>query len=171
MMRPDKDNYYLDIALAVSKRSICLRKKFGAVIVVGDTIVSTGYNGPARGVVHCNKVGCLKDERDVPTYTGYEFCPAVHAEENAIINAARSGVSVVNGVVYVLCESRKGHSSESRPCDRCRRVMINAGITRVVTRSGKKIISYNVKDWVKQDTEEYLKALKDAKKDIKKKDK
>jgi len=90
MGRISKVEYYLEIAKVVSLRSPCLRRKFGAIIVVNDAIVSTGYNGPARGVNNC-ELGCLKDKVDAPHYGGYEWCPAVHAEENAIVNAARNG--------------------------------------------------------------------------------
>ncbi len=90
MDRPDKDRYFLDIALSVAARSTCTRRKFGAVIVKDSTIVGTGYNGTARGVVNCYEVGCIKDEMESPQGAAYDYCPAVHAEENAIINSNRS---------------------------------------------------------------------------------
>ena len=107
-MRPSKIRYYLNIAKAVSKRSTCLLRRYGAVIVKDDAIVSTGYNGSARGVVNCVDVGhCLKQMMGAKKGGGYEYCPAVHAEENAIINAARHGSAVYGGTMYVYGEEVK----------------------------------------------------------------
>ncbi|MCD6478043.1 MAG: dCMP deaminase family protein [Candidatus Aenigmarchaeota archaeon] len=164
-MRISKDQYYLEIAKAVSKRSTCLRRKFGAIIVVNDAIVSTGYNGPARGVVNCEEVGCLKDILKVPSYQGYDVCPAVHAEENAVVNAARNGARILGGVMYIHGETPDGKSAPSHPCDRCKRILINSGIRKVITTDEDgKIIVYNVDDWKIYDTEKYMKAIKEAKK-------
>lgn len=164
MQRPSKDKYYLNIAKAVGQRSTCLRRKFGAVIVVDDAIVSTGYNGTARGVVNCNEVGCAKDLANAPQYGAYEYCPAVHAEENAVINAARNGVKVMGGTLYVVAKTPDGRSVPSHPCDRCKRVIINAGIKKVVTEDDKgNIIVYNVEDWVKEDTEKYIELIEKLK--------
>ncbi|MHA1506997.1 MAG: deoxycytidylate deaminase [Candidatus Asgardarchaeia archaeon] len=162
--RPSKDEYYLNIAKAVSMRSTCLRRRFGAIIVKNDTIVSTGYNGPARGVVNCTEVGCLKDELNAPEYGAYDLCPGVHAEENAIINAARSGTSVKDGKLYIYgYYAKTGKPSASIPCDRCKRAIINAGIVEVITMDDKgRIIKYNVQDWVKYDSENYIKKLEEA---------
>ncbi len=164
MSRPNKDEYYLNIAKAVSARSTCIRRRFGAVIVKDDVIVSTGYNGPARGVVNCQEVGCLKNQLNIPAYTGYDYCIAVHAEENAIINAARHGAEVKGGTLYLYGETvEDGKITEADPCKRCRRAIINAGIIRVVTRrSETEIKEFNVSDWVKEDTEYYLNELKKA---------
>jgi dCMP deaminase len=162
--RPSKDEYYLNIAKAVAARSTCLRRKFGAVIVKDDVIVSTGYNGPARGVVNCQEVGCLKNQLNIPPYTGYDYCIAVHAEENAIINAARHGAEVKGGTLYLYGENvEDGKITEANPCKRCRRAIINAGIIRVVIRkSESEIEEFNVSDWVKEDTEYYLSEFKKA---------
>ncbi|MCD6514415.1 MAG: dCMP deaminase family protein [Candidatus Odinarchaeota archaeon] len=162
--RPSKEEYYLEIAKAVSKRSTCLRRRFGAIIVVNDAIVSTGYNGPARGVINCYEVGCLKDELNVPEYGGYDVCPAVHAEENAIINAARNGASVNGGIMYIYGEYVKtGEPSESIPCDRCKRAIINAGIVQVITMNSKgQIVRYDVRDWVNYDTQRYVKMINEV---------
>ncbi len=158
--RPNKTEYYLAIAEAVGRRSTCLRRKFGAIVVVNDTIVTTGYNGPARGVINCEEVGCAKDLKNVPSYCGYDVCPAVHAEENAITNAARTGSSVYGGILYIIGKRPNGDSTESHPCDRCKRILINAGIEKVITKTKEgKIIEYNVKDWVQYDTEQYLKTM------------
>lgn len=162
--RPSKERYYLNIAKAVALRSPCLRRRFGAIIVVSDAIVSTGYNGPARGVINCAEVGCLKDLLKAPEYAAYDYCPAVHGEENAIINAARNGTSVKGGVLYIYGEYVKtGEPSESVPCDRCKRAIINAGIKEVITNNKEgKIVRYKVEDWIKYDTERYVKAYNEA---------
>lgn len=163
--RPSKDEYYLNIAKAVCKRSPCIRRKFGAIVVKDDAVVSTGYNGPARGVVNCLQVGCLKDELDVPPYEGYDYCPGVHAEENSIINAARQGTSVLGGKLYLYGQKfETGEVFEGRPCDRCKRTIINAGIKEVVTkRPDGTILKKDVSDWISEDTDNYLKELEKAK--------
>ncbi|RLI99793.1 MAG: cytidine deaminase [Candidatus Aenigmatarchaeota archaeon] len=164
-MRPDKDKYYLGIAKAVAKRSPCLRRRFGAVIVVNDSIVSTGYNGPARGVINCEEVGCAKDILKLPSYAAYDVCPAVHAEENAVINAARNGAKVLNGRLYIYGETKDGKPTPSHPCDRCKRVLINAGITQVITESEDgRIVVYDVEKWKDYDTDNYKKIVEKAKK-------
>jgi len=159
--RPSKDEYYLGIAKSVAQRSPCIRRQFGAIVVKEDVVVSTGYNGPARGVVNCMEVGCLKEEMKVPHYTGYEWCIGVHAEENCIINAARHGASVLGGTLYLYGQDyRDGSLVEGRPCDRCKRVLINAGIKRVVIkRADGSILKLDVEDWVKEDTGSYKKKL------------
>ena len=163
--RLSKDEYYLNIAKAVSARSPCIRRQFGAIIVKNDAVISTGYNGPARGVVNCMDVGCIKNELDLPPYTGYDYCPGVHAEENALLNAARHGSSVLDGTLYLYGQRFNGDSlTEGRPCDRCKRAIINAGIKKVVTKSVDGVIhKYKVSEWVKEDTENYLKKLEKAK--------
>lgn len=162
--RPSKDEYYLDIAKAVCERSPCIRRKFGAIVVKDDTVVSTGYNGPARGVVNCLQVGCLKDELEIPPYEGYEYCPGVHAEENAVINAARHGASVLGGTLYLYGqEFETGEVFEGRPCDRCRRTIINAGIEEVITkRPDGTILKKSVDEWISEDTKSYLRDLEKA---------
>ena len=166
MRRPSKIEYYLGIAKAVSMRSTCIRRRFGAIIVKDDAIVSTGYNGPARGVVNCQEVGCLKDLVGAEEYGQYDLCPAVHAEENAIINAARTGSSVKDGVMFIYGEySQTGEISVAIPCDRCKRAIINSGIKEVYTMGpGKEIVRYNVMDCVKYDSENYINKIKSAKK-------
>ena len=163
-MRISKDEYYLKIAEAVGIRSPCLRRKFGAIIVVNDVIVSTGYNGPARGSVNCEEVGCLKDMMNAPHYAAYDLCPAVHAEENCIINAARHGTSVYGGTLYIVGKTPDGKITASHPCDRCKRVLINAGVKEVVTIENGKIIHINVDDWKEYDKNNYIKKVEEAKK-------
>lgn len=164
--RPPKDLYYLNIARAVAQRSPCVRRRFGAIIVKNDAIVSTGYNGPARGSVNCDEVGCLKDLMNIPSYTGYDYCPAVHAEENALLNAARHGSSVIGGILYIYGEKVDGNiTEEGRPCDRCKRALINAGIKEVVTlQPDGKIKRFIVSDWAREDAENYIKSLENEKK-------
>lgn len=164
--RLSKDEYYLGIAKAVCLRSPCIRRQFGSIIVKDDVVVATGYNGPARGVVNCMEVGCLKDELDLPHYSGYDYCPGVHAEENSIINAARHGASVLEGILY-LYGQKFGDSTpiEGKPCDRCKRAIINAGIKEVVIKkSDGKIAKTNVTEWIEEDTKKYVDKLKEARK-------
>lgn len=161
--RPSKEEYYLKIAEAVSLRSPCIRRQFGAIIVKDDAVISTGYNGPARGVVNCLQVGCLKDKLNLPHYSGYDHCPGIHAEENCILNAARHGANVMGGTLYIVGRNFKDSSSaEAKPCDRCKRALINSGIKEVVIRrTDGGIARVNVEDWIKEDTENYLKKLKE----------
>lgn len=172
--RPSKDEYYLGIAKAVSKRSTCMRKKFGAIIVLGDSVVSTGYDGAARGVVNCLEVGCLRNEVGAGEYTPYESnCISVHAEENAIINAARHGARVLGGTLYIHGEfagekygkhQGVGKLTEAKPCDRCRRAIINAGIKLVVMRKANGGIErVRTQQWVAEDSKDYVRRLEDAK--------
>jgi dCMP deaminase len=163
--RLSKDEYYLNIAKAVSMRSTCIRRQFGAIIAKDDVIVSAGYNGPARGVINCMEVGCLKEKLDIPSYEGYDYCPGVHAEENAVINAARHGANILGGTMYLYGRNFiNGSLTEGRPCDRCRRVLINAGIKELVTKkSDGAIAKKRVSDWIEEDTKNYLRKLKEVK--------
>lgn len=162
--RVTKDRYYLSIARAVAMRSPCVKARYGAVVVVGDAIVSTGYNGPVRGGINCEGIGCLKLLKAPEHGRGYEWCNAVHAEENAIINAARTGAKVLGGVMYVSGFAvRGGEIHESTPCTRCKRAIINAGIEKVITeKSDGTIVKYDVKDWIREDAELYLRELERA---------
>ena len=126
--RPRKELWYLKIARTIAERSTCTRRKFGAILVKGDAIISTGYNGSPRETLNCGlDVSCIKDRYNELPYLSYDHCPAVHAEENAIINAARSGVSTVGAILYLASAEGKCQMS----CQRCRRAMINAGIAHV----------------------------------------
>lgn len=118
--RPTKDEYFMGIAEMVSARSTCLRRQYGAVITVEGQIVSTGYNGAPAGVEHCQT--CYRETHGVKPGTQYELCCAVHAEQNAIIQAAKHGVRINHGTLYVT----------GPPCLLCARCIINAGIERVV---------------------------------------
>jgi dCMP deaminase len=166
--RPPKDEYYLEIAKAVAQRSPCIRRKYGAVIVKNDAIVSTGYNGPARKVINCFEVGCIKDLQNLPHGMAYEDCPGVHAEENAVVNAARNGSNVLGGILYIAGIDREEKLVEATPCLRCRRILINAGIEKVVIRKEDGGIKYiNTQEWVSEDTKTYLEKLTRIKEEIK----
>lgn len=138
-MRIDKDNYYLNIAEAVARRSTCLHKQYGAVIVAGDEIIATGYNGAPRGEVNCCDVGkCYRDAHSAPIDKQaaqhgdqYGTCVAVHAEQNAIISAARREMR--GATLYLACLDK---SVNPAPCNFCDRMIRNAGITKVITRAG-----------------------------------
>lgn len=133
-MRPSKTEYYLDIAAAVAKRSTCVRRQYGAVIVKNDTIVSTGYNGAARGIDNCCDVEeCWREAHGIPHGEQYEKCQAVHAEANAIINASREEME---GATLYLAGFENGERMVNpRPCEMCARLIRNAGIAVVVSKS------------------------------------
>ncbi len=149
-MRPAKNKYYLNIAREVAQRSTCLRVKVGSVIVRDDQIVATGYVGAPRKTKDCFERGeCLRNKLKIPHGERYELCRSVHAEMNAIINAARAGVSVLGGTIYIYVEDREGNRVDALPCFICKKMIINAGLERVVcsTKKGEAKIFY-VKDWV-----------------------
>ncbi len=147
--RPPKDEYYLGIAKEISKRSTCFRVKAGALIVRDDQLISAGYVGSPRGTKDCFERGnCLRDKLNIPHGKQYEMCRSVHAEQNAIINAARAGVSVLGGTMYIYLEDREGKTIDSFPCFICKKMIINSGINRVVCSKkdgGVKI--FYVRDW------------------------
>jgi dCMP deaminase len=133
--RPSVDDYFMEIAHVVAKRSTCLRHKVGAIVVKNKRILSTGYNGAPRGLKHCLDVGCLRDERNIASGTRTEICRAVHAEQNAIIQCAIHGASTEGATLY----------STLQPCILCTKIMLNAGIQRVVFSQGypdEESISY-----------------------------
>lgn len=138
-IRPDWDEYFLDIAQLVAKRSTCLRRSYGAVIVKDNIIVSTGYNGAARGEPNCIDVGeCAREKYKVPKGERYELCVAVHAEQNAII--AGDPVKMQGSTIYVAGYAHDGGPASAEPCLLCRRMIKNALIKRVVflDENGKK---------------------------------
>ena len=154
MERRDKENYYLDIADTVSERSTCLRRKYGAIIVKNDEILSTGYNGAPRGRKNCSDAGgCLRDALNIPSGQRYELCRSVHAEANAIISAARR--DVIGATLYLSGRNAKTNEllTDTTPCLMCRRLIINAGITNVVCRIGSEgeYVNVNVRDWIFND--------------------
>lgn len=151
--RTSKDNYYLDIADAVLERSTCLRRKYGAIIVKNDEIVSTGYNGAPRGRKNCSDLGrCTREELQIPSGQRYELCRSVHAEANAIISASRQ--NMLNATLYLVGRDAKTGEllHDTTSCSMCRRQIINAGITRVVARiSETEFTVTQVRDWVFND--------------------
>lgn len=130
--RPSKDEYYLGIADAVLKRSTCLRRRYGAVLVKGDEIVSTGYNGSPRGEQNCCDCGyCAREEQNIPKGERYELCVAIHAEDNAITSASRS--KACGATLYIVGRNVSDNSlANPSPCMMCRRKIVNAGVDRVV---------------------------------------
>lgn len=124
--RPTHDEYFMEIANVVAKRSTCLRIHVGAVIVKEGQILSTGYNGAPHGFEHCLDIGCIREKENVAHGTRHELCRAVHAEQNAIIQAAIHGVSIEGGTVYCT----------HQPCILCAKMIINAKMKRVVFQNG-----------------------------------
>jgi len=122
MERPDWDSYFMEIAQIVSKRSTCLRRAVGAVLVKDKQILATGYNGTPKGLPHCEEVGCLREQLHVPSGQMHELCRGIHAEQNSVIQAAVNGVSISGSTLYCT----------HQPCVVCSKILINAGIKRVV---------------------------------------
>ena len=153
MERVSKENYYLDIAETVIGRSTCLRRRYGAIIVKNDEIISTGYNGAPRGRRNCVDLGyCAREAMRVPRGERYELCRSVHAEANAIISAARR--DTLGATLYLAGREAKSGEllHDATSCSMCRRVIINAGIDRVVIRSGERDYRVvHVEDWVQED--------------------
>ena len=155
--RRDKENYYLDIADSVSERSTCLRRRYGAIIVSNDEIISTGYNGAPRGRKNCSDLGrCTREELKIPSGQRYELCRSVHAEANAIISAPRR--DMIDAVLYL--SGREGPTNallrDTTSCSMCRRMIINAGISRVVARIGDagEYAVTEVSEWIEHDDTE-----------------
>ena len=135
MERISKENYYLDIAETVLERATCLRRVYGAIIVKNDEIISTGYNGAPRGRANCVDMGyCSREALQVPRGERYELCRSVHAEANAIISAARR--DMVGGTLYLVGRDARTREllGDATSCSMCRRLVINAGLDRVVIR-------------------------------------
>ena len=153
MARVEKENYYLDIADTVSERSTCLRRNYGAIIVRNDEIIATGYNGAPRGRKNCSDLGCCtREELKIPSGQRYELCRSVHAEANCIISASRS--ETLGATLYMACRDPKTGEliPGSTSCSMCRRLIINAGIERVVIRDTKDEFRVEtVQDWIDQD--------------------
>jgi dCMP deaminase len=124
--RPDWDTYFMEIAQLVSKRSTCLRRKVGAVLVKDKRILATGYNGAPTGLLHCKEVGCVREKLKIPSGERHELCRGLHAEQNAILQAAYHGVSIKGSKLYVTCH----------PCSVCAKMIINAGIEELIIKEG-----------------------------------
>ena len=123
--RPSWDEYFSRIAVEVSKRSTCLRRHVGAILVLDKRILATGYNGAPRGLRHCLEAGCLREKHGVPSGQRHELCRGLHAEMNVLIQAASHGIRVEGATLY----------STSFPCSLCAKMVINGGIRRVVAES------------------------------------
>ena len=148
--RTSKQNYYLDIADSVLERSTCLRRKYGAIIVRNDEIISTGYNGAPRGRKDLGF--CTRENLHIPSGERYELCRSVHAEANAIISAPRR--DMIGATIYLVGRDAKTNAllSDAMSCSMCKRQIINAGIDRVVIRtSPTDYITIPVSDWVEND--------------------
>lgn len=124
--RPSWDEYFLEVAGLVSRRATCLRRRVGAVLVKDKRILATGYNGAPSGIKHCIEIGCLRDKLKVPSGERHELCRALHAEQNALIQASLYGISVKGATLY----------STNQPCIICAKMLINAGISGIITSCG-----------------------------------
>ena len=153
MARISKENYYLDIAETVLERATCLRRVYGAIIVKNDEIISTGYNGAPRGRANCVDMGyCTREMMKVPRGERYELCRAVHAEANAIISASRR--DMVGGTIYLVGRNAQTGEllSDATSCMMCRRMVINAGLEKVVIRRTEtEFVVVDVQEWVNED--------------------
>lgn len=153
MNRRDKHNYYLDMADVARERGTCLRRNYGAVIVKNDVIVSTGYVGAPRGRANCIDLGtCIRQKMNIPRGERYEFCRSVHAEANAIIHASRE--QMLGSTLYLV--GREAATGELIPdansCTMCKRMIINAGIAKVVIRRDMDTYEMiDVQEWVDYD--------------------
>jgi len=126
MQRPSWDQYFMDITRLVATRSSCLRRQVGALLVKDRNILATGYNGVPSGITHCQAVGCLRERLKVPSGERHELCRGLHAEQNAIIQAAKHGTNIDGATLYCT----------TMPCIICTKMIINAGITRVIYGEG-----------------------------------
>ena len=151
--RIDKKNYYLDIAETVLERGTCLRRNFGAIIVKNDQIVSTGYVGAPRGRHNCIDLGvCIRESMQVPRGERYELCRSVHAEANAIIHASRN--DMIGATMYLVGKDAKTgeYVKDANSCAMCKRMIINAGIKRVIIRNSRDTFTaIYVDDWIAND--------------------
>lgn len=126
MNRPSWDEYFLEIAKIVAKRSTCLRRQVGAILVKDKRILATGYNGAPSNIRHCLEVGCIRESKKIPSGERHELCRGIHAEQNLIIQAAYHGVPISNSILYCT----------NFPCSICAKMLINAGIERIVYLDG-----------------------------------
>ena len=151
--RKDKENYYLDIADTVLIRSTCLRRKYGAIIVLNDEIIATGYNGAPRGRKNCHDIGeCLRASMEIPSGERYELCRSVHAEANAIISAARR--DMLGATLYLTGRyaDNNEYLDDTTSCTMCRRLIINSGIAKIVCRTNPTEFTVTTtRDWVFND--------------------
>ncbi|MCK4653507.1 MAG: cytidine/deoxycytidylate deaminase family protein [Candidatus Cloacimonetes bacterium] len=133
--RPSWHQYFMEMAFLISKRSTCLRRKVGAIIVFDNQIISTGYNGAPKHVRHCYDTGCLREQMKVPSGERHELCRGVHAEQNAVIQAAINGSSIRGGSLYCT----------NQPCIICAKLLINAEISTIyIAESYADKLSYDI---------------------------
>jgi dCMP deaminase len=153
MKRRDKINYYLDIAWAVNERGTCLRRNFGAIIVNNDEIISTGFNGAPRGRENCcDRDLCLREKTGIPKGQRMEICRSVHAEANCIISASRR--EMLGSTLYLACRDAVTGEIDGNvePCSMCKRLIINAGISKVIIRvTENEYKSIAVEKWIEDD--------------------
>ncbi|HOR84962.1 MAG TPA: deaminase [Bacillota bacterium] len=153
MERRDKFNYYLDIAETVLERGTCIRRNFGAIIVKNDEIISTGYSGAPRGRANCNDLGyCIRQKLNIPRGQNYEKCRSVHAEANCIISASRR--DMIGSILYLVGKEMDSgdYVKDASSCAMCKRMILNAGIERVIIRdSADKYRAIEVNRWVEDD--------------------
>lgn len=151
--RVDKINYYLDISQTVAERGTCLRRNFGAIIVNNDEIIATGYNGAPRGRINCSDLmSCMREKMNIPKGQRYELCRSVHAEANCIISAPRT--LMIGSALYLAClDAKTGELYGAvEPCSMCKRLIINAGIAKVIVRTAPgEYREFNVADWIGSD--------------------
>lgn len=155
--RPSKDEYYLDLARSVCRRGTCTKVEIGAVIIRDDQVVATGYCGAPRGTKSSQEHGfCLRKKLGIPSGHRYEICRSVHAEQNAIINAARSGASLLGGDMYIYgkihgkAEKFADKPLDAFPCFICKKMIINCGLGRVIcSLANGKYKVFRVTDWVR----------------------
>jgi len=126
LQRPSWEKYFMDIAILVAKRSTCLRRAVGALIVKDKRILATGYNGAPSGIRHCAEVGCLRETMNIKSGQRHELCRGIHAEQNAIIQAAYHGVQIKDASLYCT----------NLPCSICTKMIINAGIKKIFYKEG-----------------------------------
>jgi dCMP deaminase len=125
-LRPSWDEYFMDVAGLVARRSTCLRRNVGAILVKDKRILATGYNGAPAGLKHCLDIGCLRQKLNIPSGERHELCRALHAEQNALIQASLYGISVKGSTLYATCQ----------PCVICAKMLINAGIREIIITDG-----------------------------------
>jgi len=125
LKRPSWDKYFMDITDLVSTRSTCIRRRVGAVVVKDKQILATGYNGAPSNVPHCLDIGCLRDKMNIASGERQELCRGIHAEQNCIVQAAKNGISLKGGVIYIT----------NQPCITCSKLLINVGIEKIIYRN------------------------------------
>jgi dCMP deaminase len=124
--RPNWEEYFMEITRMVATRSTCLRREVGAIIVKDKRILATGYNGAPKGLVHCSEIGCMREKNKIPPGERHELCRGLHAEQNAIIQAAYHGISIKDSTIFCT----------NLPCVICSKMIINAGISKIVYHEG-----------------------------------